>query len=210
MLTPVDIQQKKFKIGLGYDKNDVQSFFEEVSSSYVELYRANADLKDQLITLTDTVQHYKAQEANLQQSLMLAEKNSEESKSNAEKAARTIEMEARSRANDIVKDAKAEYEKLQSDFAALQSKYAEYKTKFAALLRKTMEELKRDDFDPTAKANRIADPEPRSAMKMDDYGSGGLGGGGTLGSREDKRSNSSNVYGNTLGGDGINPFKIKD
>ena len=50
MLTPVDLQQTKFKIGLGYDKNDVQSFFEEVSQSYVELYRANADLKDQLIT----------------------------------------------------------------------------------------------------------------------------------------------------------------
>ena len=212
MLTPVDIQQKKFKIGLGYDKNDVQHFFEEVSSSYVELYRANADLKDQLITLTDTVQHYKAQEDNLQKSLMLAEKNSEESKSAAEKAARTIEMEARNRANDIVKDAKAEYDKLQSDFAALQSKYAEYKIKFAALLRKTMEELKKDDFDPTAKTSRISEnPEPRSIAMMDDYGSGGLGSSQSLGSsREDKRSNSSNVYGNTLGGDGINPFKIKD
>ena len=90
MLTPVDLQQKKFKIGLGYDKNDVQSFFEEVSQSYVELYRANADLKDQLITLTDTVQHYKAQEDNLQKSLLLAEKNSEESKTAAEKLQRLL------------------------------------------------------------------------------------------------------------------------
>ena len=95
MLTPVDLQQKKFKIGLGYDKNDVQSFFEEVSQSYVELYRANADLKDQLITLTDTVQHYKAQEDNLQKSLLLAEKNSEESKTAAEKAFRRFPYYAR-------------------------------------------------------------------------------------------------------------------
>ena len=56
--------------------------------------------------MTDTVQHYKAQEDNLQKSLLLAEKNSEESKSKAEKTARTIEMEARNRANDIVRDAK--------------------------------------------------------------------------------------------------------
>lgn len=206
MLTPVDLQQKKFKIGIGYDKNDVQSFFEEVSQSYVELYRANADLKDQLITLTDTVQHYKAQEDNLQKSLLLAEKNSEESKSNAEKAARTIEMEARNRANEIVREAKEELEVLKTEMAKLQSSYAEYKTKFAALLRKTMEELKRNDFDPTAKVTSVSDSEPSRVMMMDDFQ--GLGG-GAGGTRDERRSNSSNVYGSTLGGDGINPFKIK-
>ena len=162
MLTPVDLQQKKFKIGLGYDKNDVQSFFEEVSQSYVELYRANADLKDQLITLTDTVQHYKAQEDNLQKSLLLAEKNSEESKTAAEKAAKTIEMEARNRANDIVRDAKEELEVMKTEMAKLQSMYAEYKIKFAALLRKSMEELKKMDFDPNAAVPKNPEPEQPS------------------------------------------------
>ncbi len=206
MLTPVDLQQKKFKIGIGYDKNDVQNFFEEVSSSYVELYRANADLKDQLITLTDTVQHYKAQEDNLQKSLLLAEKNSEESKSNAEKAAKTIEMEARNRAIDIVKDAKEELEVLKTEIAKLQSSYAEYKTKFAALLRKTMEELKKNDFDPNAAVRKPAESEQKNMM--DDFT--GLGGGAGGSSRDERRSNSSNVYGTTLGGEGINPFKIKN
>ena len=46
MLTPVDIQQKKFKAGLGYSKDDVTRFFEEVSKSYEELYRSNAELKE--------------------------------------------------------------------------------------------------------------------------------------------------------------------
>lgn len=210
MLTPVDLQQKKFKIGLGYDKNDVQSFFEEVSQSYVELYRANADLKDQLITLTDTVQHYKAQEDNLQKSLLLAEKNSEESKTAAEKAAKTIEMEARNRANDIVRDAKEELEVMKTEMAKLQSMYAEYKIKFAALLRKSMEELKKMDFDPNAAVPKNPEPEqPSRGNMMDDFQ--GLGGGGGVinSSRDERRSNSSNVYGSTLGGEGINPFKIK-
>ena len=44
--------------------------------------------------------------------------------------------------------------------AKLQSSYAEYKTKFAALLRKTMEELKRNDFDQTAKVTSTAESEP--------------------------------------------------
>lgn len=210
MLTPVDLQQKKFKIGIGYDKNDVQSFFEEVSQSYVELYRANADLKDQLITLTDTVQHYKAQEDNLQKSLLLAEKNSEESKTAAEKAAKTIEMEARNRANDIVRDAKEELEVMKTEMAKLQSMYAEYKIKFAALLRKSMEELKKMDFDPNAAVPKNPEPEqPSRGNMMDDFQGLGGGGGGINSSRDERRSNSSNVYGSTLGGEGINPFKIK-
>ena len=210
MLTPVDLQQKKFKIGLGYDKNDVQSFFEEVSQSYVELYRANADLKDQLITLTDTVQHYKAQEDNLQKSLLLAEKNSEESKTAAEKAAKTIEMEARNRANDIVRDAKEELEVMKTEMAKLQSMYAEYKIKFAALLRKSMEELKKMDFDPNAAVPKNPEPEqPSRGNMMDDFQGLGGGGGGINSSRDERRSKSSNVYGSTLGGEGINPFKIK-
>ena len=69
-----------------------------------------------------------------------------------------------------------------------------------------MEELKRNDFDPTAKVTSTTDSEPSRIMMMDDFQ--GLGG-GTSGSRDDRRSNSSNVYGSTLGGEGINPFKIK-
>ena len=46
MLTPVDIQQKKFHVGLGYDKKDVNTFFDSVSESYESLYRSNAELKE--------------------------------------------------------------------------------------------------------------------------------------------------------------------
>ena len=69
MLTPVDIQQKRFKSGLGFDKKDVSSFFEEVSRSYGELYKSNAELKEKVITLTDTVQHYKVKEEDLNKTL---------------------------------------------------------------------------------------------------------------------------------------------
>jgi DivIVA domain-containing protein len=85
MLTPVDIQQKRFKSGLGFDKKDVSAFFEEVSKSYGELYRSNAELKEKGITLTDTVQHYKVKEEDLNKTLLRAEKNSQESLSNAVK-----------------------------------------------------------------------------------------------------------------------------
>ena len=77
MLTPVDLQQKKFSHGMGYAKKDVDAFFDKVVLSYTELYKSNADLTNQVKTLTDSLVHYRTTESKLQKSLMLAEKNAE-------------------------------------------------------------------------------------------------------------------------------------
>ena len=51
MLTPVDLQQKKFTHGMGYARKDVDAFFDIVVLSYTELYKSNADLTNQFSTL---------------------------------------------------------------------------------------------------------------------------------------------------------------
>ena len=221
MLTPLDIQQKKFKSGLGFDKKDVQAFFDEVSKSYGELYKSNAELKERVITLTDTVQHYKSTENELNKKLLLTDKNIEESKSNAEKNAKAIELEAMSRGNDIIKDAQAKKDKLEEEILELTAKYAEYKANFNSLIRKLRRTLDDNDFDPNA-ANTVAaagyhkEEEQSESSYFDISGggsssehkkdsSGGFSGGSKL-SMANKQSNSSNVYGSTLGGDGIDPF----
>ncbi len=219
MLTPLDVQQKKFKPGLGYDKKDVQAFFDEVSKSYGELYRSNAELKEKVITLTDTVQHYKATENELNKKLLLTDKNIEESKTNAEKTAKAIENEAVSRGNEIIKEAKQEREKLEAEILDLTAMYAEYKANFNSLIRKLRRTLDDNDFDPNA-ANTVAragskkeeEQEDRvfdfvTAEKVKESGSNtSLSTGGSKLSMANKNSNSSNVYGSTLGGDGIDPF----
>ena len=70
MLTPVDLQQKKFQHGMGYTKKDVDSFFDIVILSYTELYKSNAELTNQVKTLTDSLVHYRTTESKLQKSLM--------------------------------------------------------------------------------------------------------------------------------------------
>ena len=219
MLTPLDVQQKKFKPGLGYDKKDVQAFFDEVSKSYGELYRSNAELKEKVITLTDTVQHYKATENELNKKLLLTDKNIEEAKTNAEKTAKAIENEAVSRGNEIIKEAKQEREKLEAEILDLTAMYAEYKANFNSLIRKLRRTLDDNDFDPNA-ANTVAragskkeeEQEDRvfdfvTAEKVKESGSStSLSTGGSKLSMANKNSNSSNVYGSTLGGDGIDPF----
>ncbi len=147
MLTPVDIQQKRFHVGLGYDKKDVNTFFEEVCKSYEELYRSNADLKDRVITLTDGLQNYKSKEAALEKSLLLAEKDAEDTKSSATKEAKTIKSEAKAQAQAMLKDAEERLEAIKSEIALLETQYAAYKTNFCNLMKRQFEFLKEEDFD---------------------------------------------------------------
>ncbi len=205
MLTPVDIQQKKFKVGLGYDKKDVNKFFEEVYESYAALYRSNAELKEKVINFNDRLQHYKTTEENLQKSLLLAEKNSEESKSNAEREAKAMELEARSRAEQIVKQATIDLKNMNLQMDELRDHYAEYKSKFAALLKEEFEFLGIKDFDTdmyidpkyTERRKEQARRAAEAAEETKSFNNHNNG---------PDISNSSKVYGSVLGGEGIDPF----
>lgn len=147
MLTPVDIQEKTFHSGLGYDKKDVNTFFEEVTKSFAELYRSNAELKEQVDTLTDGLQNYKSKEAALEKSLMLAKKDSEDTKAKALKEAKNIELDAKNKAKVIVADAEKKLKKMTQEIAVLETQYAAYKSNFCSLMKMQYELLKEKDFD---------------------------------------------------------------
>lgn len=148
MLTPVDIQQKKFHVGLGYDKKDVNTFFDSVSESYESLYRSNAELKEKVSILNDTLQNYRSKESHLEKSLKRAEKDTEETITNATKEAKEILRDAKIQAANIVESAEKRLSKLEDQIVVLEAQYAAYKSNFASLLKKQFEFLGAQDFDP--------------------------------------------------------------
>ena len=141
MLTPVDLQQKKFAHGMGYTRKDVDAFFDIVVLSYTELYKSNADLTNQVKTLTDSLVHYRTTESKLQKSLMLAEKNAEESTKNANDKARIIENDAKIKANNIVQEAREELERIESSIDGIKQQYKDYVCAFKALMDSHMDFL---------------------------------------------------------------------
>ena len=138
MLTPVDLQQKKFSHGMGYAKKDVDAFFDIVVLSYTELYKSNADLTNQVKTLTDSLVHYRTTESKLQKSLMLAEKNAEESTKNANDKARLIENDAKIKANNIVQEAREELERIENSIDGIKQQYRDYVCAFRDLMESHM------------------------------------------------------------------------
>lgn len=146
MLTPIEIQGKSFKSGLGYDKKDVDSFIREVLSNYEALYKENVELTDKITVLNDGIQYYKTIEKTLQKALVLAEKTAEETKDAALEKAKSIEKDAHVQANSIIADAKNELNHIHSQTIQLVQQYEKYKVQFKKLAEMQLEILESESF----------------------------------------------------------------
>ncbi|HAP22171.1 MAG TPA: hypothetical protein DCR27_12955 [Lachnospiraceae bacterium] len=146
MLTPIDVQAKIFKSGMGYSKADVDSFLTNLYADYGTLYRENMELKDKTNLLNESLNRYKDIEKSLQKALVLAETTSEETIASAKTNAAVIEQEARVKAEAIVADAKQELENIRSMTVELVQKYESYKSQYKALASAQMELLSSDAF----------------------------------------------------------------
>lgn len=146
MLTPVDLQGRTFKSGMGYSKADVDSFFSALTSDYETLYRENMELKDKVGTLNDGINHYRSIEKSLQKALVLAEQTAEETISSAKTNATVIEQEAVLKAQSIVADAKIELDQIRSKTVDLLQQYESYRTQYKALASAQVELLESEAF----------------------------------------------------------------
>lgn len=146
MLTPIEVQSKIFKSGMGYSKADVDSFLTNLYADYGTLYRENMELKDKTNVLNESLNRYKDIEKSLQKALVLAETTSEETIASAKTNAAVIEQEACVKAEAIVADAKQELENIRSMTVELVQKYESYKSQYKALVSAQMELLSSDAF----------------------------------------------------------------
>lgn len=175
MLTPIDITNRVFKGGIGYDKKDVETFMLELSTDYKELYSSNVELKDKVATLNESLQHYRSIEDSMQKAMTLSEKTAEETVIAASDRARQINIEAEMKAESMLADAKAELQSTKDEIYRLQKQYEVYKQQFTKLLDMQQKLMDGEMID----IDLGADFEPSPGL----FGgnSGGLGNEGGLG-----------------------------
>jgi cell division initiation protein len=146
MITPIELQSKTFKNGIGYDKKDVDNFINEVLIGYETLYKEKMELSDKINTLNEGLNYYKTIEKTLQKALVLAEQTAEETKETARKQAKAIEAEARGKAQLIIADASNDFNRLQQQTIQLIRQYEAYKAQFKHLAAAQCELLESDSF----------------------------------------------------------------
>lgn len=146
MLTPIDIQNKTLKTGMGYNKKDVDDFLIQIIRSYEELYKQNVEFKEKIGTLSEGIQYYKSIETTLQKALVLAEKTSKETKEAAMMKAEALEKDARVKADQLLADAKNELDSVRNQTITLVQNYESFRLQFKKLAATQLELVEGDGF----------------------------------------------------------------
>ena len=143
MLTPLDIENRKFKRGIiGYSQEDVDEFLDKIIESYEALYKENIELKDKIGILNEGMQQYKSLEDTLKNILIVAQSTSEDIKKNAYDKAETITKEAELRSSRIIAEANQEVVKIKYQLEDLKKKRNIFKAKIESLLMTQLEIMK--------------------------------------------------------------------
>mgnify|MGYP000916895433 CR=1 FL=1 len=126
----------------GYSKKQVDDLIAKVIEDYTDMSNNIHELKCQISTLNETVQHYKVLEESLQHSILVAQHTAEQIKANACDKAKNIVDEAEIKAQKIIDDANNEARNIQTKYEQLKNEVYSFKTKSEALLQAQMDVLK--------------------------------------------------------------------
>ena len=135
-ITPLDIQQQQFKgkIFGGLDPEDVDAFLQTVSQEMENLSRENSELKEQIRRNADAVAEMSTRESQLRETMLAAQKITEEMKANSQKEATLVVSEAELKADKILADANIKLAQLNSQIQDLRREKIQFETAFKSLL----------------------------------------------------------------------------
>ena len=135
-ITPLDIQQQQFKGKLfgGLDPEDVDAFLQMVAQEMEVLSRENSELKEQLHNNAETVAGLMSREVQLRETMLAAQKITEEMKANSQKEATLLISEAELKADRILADADRKLAQLTSQIQDLRREKLQFEMALKSLL----------------------------------------------------------------------------
>ena len=144
MLTPLDIENKKFQKQMrnGYNVDEVDDFLDEITVDYEKLYKDNTELRAEIERSKSDLEKYKNIEQTLQNTLVMAQKTADDIKNNAQDEADNIIKNARSKMQESVDELTKESETRKREFAETKKQFDIYRAKMEALLISQLELLK--------------------------------------------------------------------
>ncbi|MGQ0504835.1 MAG: DivIVA domain-containing protein [Myxococcaceae bacterium] len=105
-ITPLDIRQKRFESAFrGFDQREVEAFLELAAGEFEEIVKENIALKEELKRTQSRVELHQQREHTLQETMVTAQRISEDLKDAAKKEAEIIIAGAEHQAEKIVQNA---------------------------------------------------------------------------------------------------------
>ncbi len=119
-ITPIDIQQQKFKIKFrGFDVREVDTFLEQLADSLDAFLTENKNLLEEIQRLKLEMQGYKKREEAFKRAMLNSEKVLEQMKQNAQKSSELIIADAEVKAEKILSRAQNRLAQLHEDITEL-------------------------------------------------------------------------------------------
>jgi cell division initiation protein len=125
MLTPQEVEERVFPKAKknGYDMQDVDSFLDQLTADYSDLYKENAVLKRKMKVLADKITEYQETEGAMRATLLAAQKMAnelvEDAKAKRAKLLEEAESIARERTGKLTAEVAAEEARLKSARASV-------------------------------------------------------------------------------------------
>jgi cell division initiation protein len=134
-ITPIDIQQQRFKTRpFGYDKSGVDYFLELISAELERLCKVNQGLKEELARNRVTLEEMRGREELLKETLLTTQKMVEDMKNNARREGEIILADAQLRAERIVRDAEDRRIQLISDIQQVKRQKISFESSLRSLV----------------------------------------------------------------------------
>lgn len=134
-LTPLDIRKQEFKKGMrGLDPEEVYAFLVTVADEYEAVLNDNKSLRERLMELDTKMHEYRNMEKTLRDTLLTAERITNEATENARKKASLIIKEAELDAERAVRGIKESARKLREDMLALRRQRDTYVARMKSLI----------------------------------------------------------------------------
>lgn len=115
-ISPMDMRQQRFKSAMrGYDRTEVVAFLTEAADDYEHALREIDRLRADLMRMEALLAEHRLRENNLRDTLLTAQRLSDELKDSAQTEAKLIVREAQGRADALLQKAQIRLDELDHD-----------------------------------------------------------------------------------------------
>ncbi len=172
-VTPLDLRQQKLTVVFrGYDRNEVDALLNEVADDYERALRETDRLHQELARTESLIAEHREHERNLRNTLLTAQRLSDEIREHAEQEARRTVEEAESRAELVLQQSQGRIDDLQREIDGLKLKRRDVEASLQstiAALRNALDfvheqdQKEREDKILLHRPRQVADPASQAA-----------------------------------------------
>ncbi len=135
-ITPLDIRKQPFRKKMfGFDPDEVNSFLEMVANEFEAVISQNNDVMTQVKLMQEKLDDYTKIEKTLNETLLTAQKATDDSRHNAQKEAELIIKDAQIRAGRYEDESRRRVHELESELVSLKNQRDSFLARFRAMLK---------------------------------------------------------------------------